>query len=405
MRQLLFFALLSFSALAQASELIDSLQRDYGHKKSWPIVVFNKDQVQWRFARAKAFGEDKKEERYRIIQRYVRERVGLEISEMEASQLEPYLTILKEGAFALPVLKSQYPVRYKLCAVFPASTNSSQELENERLLALNDKNIHPHREVHDYTAQMELEDLQCFSLYHELSHCLDEKYFPQTFEHEDAHQVHQAEAFAEVNAYFMLKTEGRELSDLRAKLRSTYSHFAGGYFAKNPQLGMGHPYFVAAGAIYHLGPILLQAAALYPGIGESEKLSKQLVDQHTVDFRGFTAIVKYLEVGAEAIGYYEERVRQWPDLFRQALETLKVYQSTVPALAESLFETNSAPREISDLPSLSQEICEYLPKNRWDDFQAFMREQREKLRRSQASMKEKRAFKLKLDEIYETRCD
>ncbi len=207
-----------------------------------------------------------------------------------------------------------------------------------------------------------------------------------------------------MNAYFMLKLEGRELSDIRAKLRTTYSHFAGGYFAKNPQLGMGHPYFVAAGAIYHLGPMLLQAAALNPGVGESEKMSQQLVDQHTMDFRGFTAIVKYLEVGAEAVSYYEERVRQWPDLFRQALETLVVYQTTVPALAESLFEKNSSPREISDLPKLSQEICEYLSKNRWDDFQFFLSEQREKLRMSQASMKEKRAFKAQLDGIYETRC-
>ena len=405
MRQLFLFALLTFSALAQANELIDSLQRDYGHKKSWPIVVFNKDQVQWRFARAKAIGDDKKELRYRIIQRYVRERVGLEISEIEASMLEPYLTVLKEGAFALPVLKSQFPVRYKLCAVFPASVNSSRELENERLLALNDKNIHPQREVHDYTAQMELEDLMRFSLYHELSHCLDEKYFPKTFEHEDAHQVHQSEAFAEVNAYFMLKLEGRELSDLRAKMRTSYSHFAGGYFAKNPHLGFGHPYFVSAGAIYHLGPILLQAAAFYPGVGESEKLTQRLVDQHTNDFRGFTAIVRYLELGPEAVNYYEERVRQWPDLFQQALDTLLVYQSTVPALAESLFEKNPTPREISDLPSLSQEICEYLSKNRWDDFQVFLTEQRETLRRSQANMKEKRAFKRELDEIYETRCD
>ncbi len=405
MKLLILFSLLTLSSLAQAHDLVDSSQKKFGHKKSWPIVVFDKDDIQWRFARAKALGEKKKEARYRIIQSYVQERVGLSLTEIEASQLEPYLTVLKEGAFALPVLRSQYPVRYKLCAVFPASRNSSQELENERLLALNDKNIHPHREVHDYSAQMGFEDLQLFSLYHELSHCLDEKYFPQTFEHEDAHLVHQAEAFAEVNAYFMLKMQGRELSDLRAKMRSTYSHFAGSYFAKNPQLGMGHPYFVAAGAIYHLGPILLEAAAFHPSEEESERMSQSVVDQHTTDFRGFTAIVKFLEVGAEAVIYYEERVRQWPDLFQQALVTLLEYQGSVPALAESLFEKKPQTPGSHDLPILSREICGYLAQNRFDDFQVFMSEQREYLRQSQASMKEKRAFKLQLDEIYETPCD
>lgn len=401
---ILFAALFSFSAQASTTAIIDTLQSQYGTKKTWPIVVFNKDQIQWRFARAKALGKENKEKRYRIIQRYVEERVGLAITEMEASQLEPYLTVLKEGAFALPVLKSQYPVRYKLCAVFPASANTSKELENERLLALNDKNIHPHREVHNYSAQMELEDLQLFSIYHELSHCLDEKYFPQTFEHEDAHQVHLAESFAEVNAYFMLKSQGRELADSRAKLRSTYSHFAGGYFAKNPQLGMGHPYFVAAGAIYHLGPILLKASAYTPTSEESEDFSRRLVDQHAIEFRGFAAIVKFLEVGSEAVEYYEERVRQWPDLFKDALESLLQYQSTVPPMAEGLFVQAPVPQEHSDLPKLGGEFCRFLASNDFDGLQDFMSAQRDVLNQSQASLAEKRAFKQRLDEIYSSDC-
>jgi hypothetical protein len=208
-----------------------------------------------------------------------------------------------------------------------------------------------------------------------------------------------------VNAYFMLRNQGRELAEIRSKLRTTYSHFAGGYFAKNPQLGMGHPYFVAAGAIYHLGPILLKASAYAPTTEESEDLSRRLVDQHAIEFRGFAAIVKFLEVGAEAVEYYEDRVRQWPDLFKGALESLLQYQSTVPPMAQGLFVKAPAPEERSDLPKLGGEFCRFLASHDFDGLQDFLGTQRDRLARSQATMTEKRNFKQQLDSIYETRCD
>jgi hypothetical protein len=326
------FFIVSTAQAFSLRPVIQDLQERFGNARPWPILIFDQDELDWRFVKERALGEGDEllHKRVKIIRHYVKEKIHIDLSDNEAIQLEVYVNALKDGAFAYPILLSQYPARYKMCAVFPASANSNTRLENERLLLLQDKKIHPHREFEHYQYAIDYASLARLSLYHELAHCLDDTFLPKTFEFEDPHQVHLSESFAETLGLLMMRSEGfPDISRERALMRTVYSFYGGSYFAQNPQLGFGHPFFVAGGAIYYLAPVI-EAQAKEPPEQELSQQAKRIVEKHALDFRGFNAIVKYLGEGESAITHYQANVERFPDLFEQAMKTLEMYVSTVP---------------------------------------------------------------------------
>jgi len=340
-RHILLAASLLFSLTAAGFELkveIPRLQSEFGRSRPYPILIMDKEELQWRFAQANALGDDAgRDQRVTIIQNYVKEVVDVAITRNDALQLETYATVLKDGAFALPLFTSMYPAVYKLCAVMPASEFSNSRLEYERLLMFNKQAAHQGHGHDDLKDTLPFEILARFSLYHELAHCLDETFMPKTFDYEDPHAVHLSESFAETLALLMMEAEGfREIALPRAQLRSIYSHRIGRHFAQNPQGGFGSPFFVASGAIYNLSNVLLNTPKLGPG-ADLVAAARAVVEEFATPPRAFTAIVRWLENAVEAETQYQDWAQSSPHLFLEAFEHLIGYRDSVPRMADEAF--------------------------------------------------------------------
>lgn len=359
---LLCLATSTLAAEFNLKELIPLLQNEFGRSPLSPIVIMDKEELSWRFAQAKAFGDsDKaKSRRLKIIQKYVFEKTQVELTVAEADQYEPFLTVLKEGAFALPILKERYPARYKVCAVFPASEYSNQRLEYERLLGLHTHEAYQGLSFDHLKTRLPYDVLARFSLYHELAHCMDPWYLPATYDYEDPHATHKAETYAEVMALFMLKLEGiTEIAQARAEMRTVYSFKLGRYFAQNPQLGFGNPFFVAGGAVYYLAPALIAAEELNPSIEDIIMQTREIVENHALNSRGFTAIVNWLAEPAATWQRYETWASDSPDLFLAAFTTLKDYVTLAPARAQDAFAVKPLTETpTGSLTDLSPELCD-----------------------------------------------
>ena len=340
-RNILLAATLLLSFTAAGFELqaeIPRLQSEFGRSRPYPILIMDKEELQWRFAQAKALGDDAgKDQRVKIIQHYVKEIVNVDITNNDALQLETYATILKDGAFALPLFTSMYPTVYKLCVVMPASAHSNSRLEYERLLMFKNHAAHQAQGHDDLKHTLSFEVLARFSLYHELAHCLDDTFMPKTFDYEDPHAVHLSESFAETLALLMMEAEGfREIALPRAKLRSIYSHRIGRHFAQNPQGGLGNPFYVASGAIYNLSKVLLNTPKLNAG-EDLVAAARAVVTEFATPARAFTAIVRWLEDAESAETQYRDWSHSSPDLFLEAFEHMIEYRDTVPLMAEEAF--------------------------------------------------------------------
>lgn len=331
---------------------IDKAQERFGKVKDYPIVIFNQDEISWQLAQSNAYEDTPKAKvkRIQIIQEYVKTKSGLEISDKEAESLENYITVQKDSAFAMPILEGSWGERsFKMCAVFPASPNSNQRLEHERMLGLLTDEVYGDLGYEDVNLRMPYEQLAMFSIYHEISHCLDSEFMPSNYNgQENPHNVHLSESFAEALALLLLEQMGYEnMGRARGQMRMMYSRMMGGYFARNPGLGMGNPFFVKGGVIYHLDPALrgAQEFAFYAGNDFENMVLEELihetvniVQKYALDSRTFYAIGNYLEAEdkQEAIQTYRERAFDSPELFYKAYTGLIEYHDYTSYVLEQL---------------------------------------------------------------------
>ena len=215
--KLLFLALfVSFhapSANAQTSysRLLARIHSTYLPREAapYPILIMDRDDLEWRFALAGATGSDSAP-RIAIVRAYVEEKTGVRISENAATNFEPYLTILKDAAVAMPAIKDGTYAEPEMCAVFPPDANRNQRLEHERVLQLKVAEAYG---THSFAALRETlsyDDAVLFSILHEAGHCLDRFYFPKLLEEgPDASGIHLSESFAEIASAFLMAKEGR----------------------------------------------------------------------------------------------------------------------------------------------------------------------------------------------------
>ena len=192
------------------TNIINEAQSTYQNAiERYPILIFNQDEIDERFLAADAYGDSKpqKVKRLEVIQKYVSEKIGVELTQVQADQYEPYLTVLKGSAVALPILKRGFnSTDYVMCAVFHASPNSNQRLELERILGLRTPDVYENQAAESIIPKLPYETLAKFSIYHEVGHCLDQTFLPSNYQAngEDPHSVHESESFAEVMGLFLL---------------------------------------------------------------------------------------------------------------------------------------------------------------------------------------------------------
>jgi len=312
------------------SKMVNSVQEKYADQfKKYPILIFDIDEISLRYGKANAFGEDKEQElkRAKVIQSYVEDKTGVKLSDSDSLSLEPYTTVMKEGAYAVP-LKKKFPGKDVLiCAVFPASPNSNQRLETERIIGYDIPGAYDDVHYLELKNKLTYQELKLFSIYHELSHCLDPKFLPavQVAWEPDAHGIHLSESYAESLALILMEREGyKDLGLSRAMYRNLYTKKAGPWFAANPGYGMGNPAFKSGGAIYYLVPSLMATKGLIKNkeIDPSANLEDlieetvRIVDENAMSGRTITAVVNSFDYGKEkSLETYRNYVLKYPNLF------------------------------------------------------------------------------------------
>jgi len=328
----------------------------------YPIHILNRDEAELYLARQNALGDNKRELRMKVFREYLEARLGLNLTQNEASNLESYVYDLKGSAFALPFyLEDQKTdlgfAKHKVCFVFPTDASSNQRLEHDRLLGFNVPKVHGVQTFEHLKERMSFHELRVFSLIHEIGHCLDQEYIQKaTADFSDPHAVHQSEAFAETFAALVMAREGYlHLPQVRAIHRSIYALRLGNYFAENPQLGFGDPNFAYGGLIYHLAPVL-KAVSKYldssfsqlkaMGVRQLVQKSSEIVKTNSIAFRSFSAIgYSFVQGKDQALAQYKKNSEEMPELFAGAYQDLLTFYREIPALVDSAFnESAQTPR-------------------------------------------------------------
>lgn len=356
MHLLLLSVLLAFSSPAKAfqtsySELLARIQKTYlgADAAPYPILIMDRDDLEWRFAKAGAIGKEGEAKRQGILKDYIKERTGVEVSQNAASNFETYMAVLKDAAVAMPAFKDGFNGEIAMCAVFPPDPNRNRRLESERILQLQLKDAYGDRDYARLRDSLSYDDAVLISVLHESGHCMDRFFFPQMYiDGEDAHTAHQAESYAETMAVFLMAREGRLVAGTRAYMRDIYSFFMQPWFAANADKGMLSPTFTYGGLVYHLSPSIRAAAELMraePGfenrsLHELQEKAAEIVRSTSMRSPLMTALhAAYTEGREEAFRRYEELRKDMPDFFGDVIEKMKAYfGKEEKVLAEAFLE-------------------------------------------------------------------
>ncbi|MAF77078.1 MAG: hypothetical protein CME63_01150 [Halobacteriovoraceae bacterium] len=352
------------------SELVEYLQTKYTQQgQEYPILIMDQDEIDLRYAVGNATGDDDESEKRRaqILKAYVAEQIGVELSDTEASSLEPYTHVLKEGAYAVPLFNNYTDKKYKICSVFPASTNSNIRLETHRILGLDTPGAYPTDMFFRLKEHIPFDILKMYSVLHELGHCLDKTFMPAAYSNYEpsAHDVHESESFAETFATFMLIKEGHaNWAQTRALYRNLYTRYMGQWFVDNPHNGFGNPLYLKGGVIYYLSPSLLEANYVIKrnrdikekSVAEYIQLAEDVVNKNALDFRAFQGIWRtFGEDTEEVLDFYREFSFDSPGLFQKAFEQITAFLDFSPYLERKIVGDFRAPELLGSQPLLSLE--------------------------------------------------
>ena len=397
---------------------IEKAQARFGNvMPNYPIVIIDQDEMDWRYLLNNVGhqrGKEFEKIRAQILREYISEKIQVELTEMQASQLEPYTSLMKDGAFALPLIEHYGTAKYKICAVFTSSANSNQRLEHERLLGLNQQDVFTTENYDQLRWKIDYDSLALFSLYHEISHCLDSRFMPAIYSQgEDAHTMHEAESFAESLASLLLYDRGWA-KNLKARgfHRTIYSRMVGKFMAQNSHLGFGHPFFKAGGVIYNLEPALrgvedyisqnrntLKAMSLR----EMIEVTEEIVVRNALTSRGFNAIVTYLESTKpeQVVEQTLQRAIDWPEFFYEPYQSLISYASYSEGVVGHAFdESREGLRGNEELMSIPlAKLCQALATGNQSDYQEILLELRSNLRTAQSSAEAQRSRAQELNEL------
>lgn len=332
-RILMSFLSLYLGPLAQAFDIapeVKALNQEFNNY-NYPILVIDKNDSE-SFLRDQNFDRLPENKQVEILKSYFLKTFRMPLETNHAINLIPYFTILKSSAVAMPFAENG---KNKLCVVLPSDNKGDHLSEVQRLLGYDPSlDLYKKIDFQKLTKLLSLEDLRLFSLYHELSHCLD-PYYVVKFHNQDPdpHSIHQSESFAEVNALLMLsqRKNKRNLGIARALLRGLYTRHLGPFLAKQPPSMAGEAYN-KGGAIYFLSFPLLEAQSQIESfsrrvrdmnLNETLALSKEIVEFRAMKSRSFYALHTAFHEGEEnAHNYYLGLAQRDPDFFLIAYNDL-----------------------------------------------------------------------------------
>lgn len=397
---------------------MEYVQNKYANPyKAHPIMIMDKDDLSFEISKANLWGKEKNLIRWEFIANYVKEKRGIGISSNDASNIDTYISQLKNSAVALPLISGYWGEKeYKLCVVFHSDPNSNQRLENERLLGLNTPNVYGDLNYDHYKNRLSFDTLRKFSMYHELGHCLDTHYLPEMVQaHDDGHGVHESESFAETMGLFILAREGiQDVAQKRIQLRNVYSHKMGEFFMNNPTLGFGNPTLKYGGIIYFLEPALLAGEKL---LKENEKFilngtinelmdaTKEIVEEHSLSSQAFHWIYTH---NTEHKPTAEEQIRDlessFPELFTGVLDRVLHFAKTTVESFEAAFDSSRPAIAVQGQLKFFniQDFCPSFLSGDKDQFFAVLQGYRDDLSQELGTAQEQRDRQVELMGIYET---
>lgn len=382
MSQLLSLCIVLLSGLSVHADFIDHRQeiqtaQEWANQfdRPYPILIFNRDELHFEFLKAEATSDSQEDEdtRNEIVSRYVFDRTQMELTPADLVNLTDRLWLLTSSAQALPLLDGSFlNPEYKFCAVFPNSPNGTQRIETERLTGMDHDGVYGELSYENLNHRMDYEALYLHSLYHEVSHCLDQTYMPEMYSSYEpqGHDVYLAESFAETYSYLKLAQRlGPEFIKNRMVYRILYSRFMGAYLASDEVMSFGDPLVKQGGAIYHLAPSLAKAyEKVRSRLIKLDELSNEelyqetlsIVEESTLPLRSFSAIVLAHEVGFDAA---EQRYSDWsfesPEYFFFNYSDLVVYRSQTDLWIERAFTDEPIIEDVTSvaLPEINDHLC------------------------------------------------
>lgn len=236
----------SLWALSHKEEIAKAQAWVNSFNKPYPILIFNRLELRYLLDNHDALGDTKENEqkRIKVIQDYVKEKLGFDISREDVLKIDHNLLVGIDSAVAQPITQTEgYSLKTtKVCFAFPRVPNFFTQSENERILGMNDPKVSFPGDYDDLNVKESFEVLYLFSLYHEAAHCLDEVYLSQADSYQPSPtDVHMGEAFAELMAYMKVSqiVGSREIGKTRALYRAIYSRIVGEYLPTQPTFGTG----------------------------------------------------------------------------------------------------------------------------------------------------------------------
>ncbi len=346
--------------IEKAQKWANSFQRSY------PIFIIDRDKTNF-FTKSLNSSKDPMKGLAKI-QQYFKEEGNISLSKQDFMTLEPYINTLTNTAIAIPITKG-FGGEYKFCAVFANAPNGNSQVESNRIIGFDQPEVfkdHQHLNYNNLNQKMSFEELYLFSLYHEVGHCLDQKFIVEMQENGgDPHGIHEAEAYAELLAYFALIPRlGKDVAARRGLYRTVYSRVVGEFLTTVP--AFSNPHIQSGGATYNLGPYLHKAQELLHFQQLSleqplDQLAQNFVLEHALTSREFHAVVTFLRDGREkANAQYSDWALKDPHFFYSSYMELLQYQGYTDTVLEQAFTTNSTP-VYEPLPKLDEALlCQTL---------------------------------------------
>lgn len=330
----------AFAAAPSLSNEIQVLNQEFGHVKEYPILIVDKPDLNayiksLNLSKTVTQGQQERELTQAIMV-YIYQRFNYKMAPREAADLMTYATEVVHGASAMPLFVDTVRYKVKACLVLPTEPEADHLKEVERLIGAADQpQLYKNFDVQKSATLMTSEQIQLFSLYHELSHCLDDKFLPEMYTAEtDPWAVHRAEAFAEINGLLLL-SQRKAMNDLgypRSLLRTTYTKYLGTFVMNSAPSPFANPVVRYAGVSYFVTIPLMKAQELItadPGkikgmsLAEILSLSQQLIEQYGQTKFGNDALRFYLTDGAEAtLSRYQALAGKNAHMFQKAYEEL-----------------------------------------------------------------------------------
>ena len=225
------------------SKYIAQLQRRFGSiKENRPIVIVDRDELQ---VQQSITGKNLNQ----IVEDFLEKHSGLDFSSNDADFIRRYYET--EARVSIPLY---YGTPEEVCVVLPSSPNGNAHQEAHRLLRWSYfKNV-PEYQNKKVKHILSKEIASKLSDYHEISHCLDDKYMVELntgFAYFDEGCIHKSEIFAEVHGMLLLAQDGHnQVGPIRSLYRLLGS-FVGGRYSSllGPRLDMNE---ISWGTVYSI---------------------------------------------------------------------------------------------------------------------------------------------------------